>query len=74
MKKIRFIDQVSPSNDGTLIDMIYDIIDNKVRFIDLKCHLIIDGIVGSPVNIDAVVKLTFAGYLIQILEQELDYN
>ena len=66
---IRFID-VHPDNpqSGSLVDMDYSIEDSQHKILDLRIHSILDGTIGQSVEVEPIMKLAFAGFLLKFLE------
>lgn len=55
---------------GVVVDMEYDIVDNKEVVLDLKIHNVLNNIVGkSQENIDPAIKLAFATNFLYILKE-----
>ena len=72
MKHIfRMIDLQDPvSNDGVLVDMEYEIVDNVEKVVEVSIHNIINNIVSEPVNVSPVIKLAFAANILTLLKQD----
>lgn len=66
---IRFID-VHPDNpqSGALVDMDYSIENSQHKILDLRIYSILDGTVGQLTEIEPIMKLAFAGFLLKALE------
>lgn len=63
---IRLIDLHS-EDEGTLIDMEYTD-DEGIKLVDLRTHVISKGTVGQLIEVDPLIKIAFASYLIKFLE------
>jgi len=72
MKNIfRMIDLQDPvSNDGVLVDMEYEIVDDIEKVVDVSIHNIINNIVSEPVDVSPIIKLALAANILTILKQE----
>lgn len=72
MKNVfRMIDlQDSVNNDGVLVDMEYEIVNNVEKVVDIHIHNIINNIVSEEVDVSPVIKLAFAANILTLLKQD----
>lgn len=56
--------------EGVLVDMEYTDVDDRIEFVDLRIHNVINGTVGQLIEVNPFVSASFALYLINFLESD----
>jgi len=64
---IRLIDAHS-EDEGVLVDLDYFFQSERPVLLDLRIHYISNGTVGPLIDVEPLIKLQFAGYLLKFLE------